>query len=90
MVGMGCRSARDASMKPMVAFVLAGVVGGAAGFCSPWSFSHSRNTPSRSRLSSWRSRLPSWWQLPLSREEFLAYVCYYVSDHRPLWAKVKI
>jgi hypothetical protein len=32
MVGMGYRPARDASMKPIVAFVLAGIVGGAAGF----------------------------------------------------------
>jgi uncharacterized membrane protein YccC len=32
MVGMGYRPARDASMKPIVAFVLAGIAGGAAGF----------------------------------------------------------
>jgi hypothetical protein len=31
-VVMGYRPARDASMKPIVAFVLAGIVGGAAGF----------------------------------------------------------
>jgi hypothetical protein len=32
MVAMGYRPARDASMKPIVAFVLIGIVGGAAGF----------------------------------------------------------
>jgi ribose/xylose/arabinose/galactoside ABC-type transport system permease subunit len=31
-VAMGYRSAGDASMKPIVAFVLMGVIGGAAGF----------------------------------------------------------
>jgi hypothetical protein len=31
-VAMGYRSARDASMKPIVAFVLMGVIGGSAGF----------------------------------------------------------
>jgi hypothetical protein len=32
MTGMGYRPARDASMKPIVAIVLAGIVGGAGGF----------------------------------------------------------
>lgn len=32
MVGMGYRPARDASRKPIVAFVLAGIIGGAGGF----------------------------------------------------------
>jgi hypothetical protein len=31
-MGMGYRPARDASMKPIVAIVLAGIVGGAGGF----------------------------------------------------------
>jgi hypothetical protein len=32
MVGMRYRPARDASMKPIVALVLAGIIGGAGGF----------------------------------------------------------
>lgn len=32
MLGMRSRPARDASMKPIVAFVLAGIIGGAGGF----------------------------------------------------------
>ena len=51
-------------MKPVVAFALAGIIGGGGGFL--FALGALRPQPSRNTTPS-RSRAPSWWQLPLSR-----------------------